>query len=272
LIQEKRQFINLAAESSNFKANFDKRLIDAFKLDGLFTYSLERIKQSGSANVLDNQTLMIGSVSPGVRVDLRDNALAPTKGFFSILSFDYASAALGSQQDPFPVSYWRSQFRMDQTIPIGNLISWSLSFRTGFEKNLIDPHQLNNGSGDLRVGIPVTKQFSLGGAGSMRGYKLQEINYEGIAQTDVIAQGTLSFVNYRTQVDFPLSDALRAGPFLDAGNLSSNRFRFGNLRYGVGFGVRYITPVGPVNFDWGFKIAPRANEDPYNFYFSIGVL
>ncbi|HMC22088.1 MAG TPA: BamA/TamA family outer membrane protein, partial [Thermoanaerobaculia bacterium] len=30
--------------------------------------------------------------------------------------------------------------------------------------------------------------------------------------------------------------------------------RFGDLRYGVGTGIRYLSPVGPLRFDVGYKL------------------
>ena len=40
----------------------------------------------------------------------------------------------------------------------------------------------------------------------------------------------------------------------------------------TGFGFRYITPVGPINLDWGFKLFPKPDEEPYRIYFSVGVI
>jgi outer membrane translocation and assembly module TamA len=38
-------------------------------------------------------------------------------------------------------------------------------------------------------------------------------------------------------------------------------------------GFHYQSPVGPVNFDWGYKLnPPTPEEDRYRFYFSIGVI
>jgi outer membrane translocation and assembly module TamA len=65
---------------------------------------------------------------------------------------------------------------------------------------------------------------------------------------------------------------MRFGPFIDAGNLLVDQFSFGALRYGVGVGFHYQSPVGPVNFDLGFKVDPKPNEEPWRFYFSIGVI
>ena len=89
---------------------------------------------------------------------------------------------------------------------------------------------------------------------------------------DLSIAGTLSFVNYRTQLDLPFSGPMRFGPFLDAANLLVDRYSLGILRYGAGVGFHYQSPVGPVNFDWGFKLDQRPGEDPYHFYFSIGVI
>jgi len=30
--------------------------------------------------------------------------------------------------------------------------------------------------------------------------------------------------------------------------------RFGDIRYGVGTGIRYLSPVGPLRFDIGYKL------------------
>jgi outer membrane protein insertion porin family len=142
------------------------------------------------------------------------------------------------------------------------MMSWFWSVRTGFEKSTVSrPGDDSYGS------IPLIKQFALGGVGSLRGFSEQELNSK-----NEIIKGTLSYVNYRSQLDFPISGGLRVGPFLDAANLNVDSFSFGNLRYGSGFGFHYLTPVGPVNLDWGFKLNPQPGEDTNQFYFSIGVL
>ena len=45
----------------------------------------------------------------------------------------------------------------------------------------------------------------------------------------------------------------------------------GGLRYGAGLGLRYVTPVGPLRLDYGFKISPRLpGESASELHFSIG--
>jgi len=262
---EKTQFRQFDASSVELAGTWERRLLKSIDLSGLFTYSIERIRQFHADTNVDNQTLRIGAITPGLRLDLRDSSLAPTTGWYSSTSFEYASTWLLSQKDPVPLGYSRFQYRLDRYIPLFKNVTWFLSFRTGFEKNL--EVQTDGGPEDLRYSIPLIKQFALGGAGSMRGFKEQELNFQ-----DKAIRGTMSYVNYRTQIDLPFAGPLRFAPFLDAANLMLDTYTFGHLRYGAGVGLHYQSPVGPVNFDWGFKLDPRAGEDPSRFYFTIGVI
>jgi outer membrane translocation and assembly module TamA len=205
---------------------------------------------------------------------MRNNPLAPTSGLFVVTSFELAEPWLFSQTEPYKIGYYRFQFRTDYFLELMKNMTWFFSFRTGFEKNL--EVGVDNGSGvridpvtgEVVKGIPLIKQFALGGVGSLRGFQEQEINQRSL---NII--GTLSYVNYRTQVDMPLLGSLRFGPFLDAGNVLADQMSFGNLRWGAGFGFHYLTPVGPVNLDWGFNLFPQPQDRGQNqFYLSIGVI
>jgi outer membrane protein insertion porin family len=258
------EYRNFDAVTAELGLNWEKRLLRKPNLTALFSYDIERVRQFDATDdpVHDNGLFLIGSITPALRLDMRDNPLAPTSGLFSQASFEYADPVLLSQRAPSPIGYYRFQTRTDYTIPLAPMMSWFWSVRTGFEKSTVSrPGDDSYGS------IPLIKQFALGGVGSLRGFSEQELNSK-----NEIIKGTLSYVNYRSQLDFPISGGLRVGPFLDAANLNVDSFSFGNLRYGSGFGFHYLTPVGPVNLDWGFKLNPQPGEDTNQFYFSIGVL
>jgi outer membrane protein insertion porin family len=271
---EKTQFFTFDAFSLTAEAGWERRLLTSVNLMGSFTYGVERVRQfNAPPGSPDNGDYSIGSVTPSLTLDLRDNSLAPTSGFFASASFEYADPTFLFQSrhmdigDLPKVGYTRTQFRADYFIPVMSGVTWYLSFRTGFERNLEPPPEGTPESQRAKYQIPVIKQFTLGGAGSLRGFNEQEINIQNISLL-----GTLAYVNYRTQLDLPFSGPLRFGPFLDAGNLYVDSYSLGNLRYGTGFGFHYLSPVGPVNFDLGLKLAPRPDEDKYKFYFSIGVI
>jgi outer membrane protein insertion porin family len=267
---EKRQYLEFDAETIGFNASLERMLYNPLKLSGMFMYTLERVRQFNAVDATQNQQITIGSITPTFRVDLRDNSLSPKSGFYGLTSFEYANSFLGTQKDPIPVSYGRFRARADYYFDFIPHIVWYCSVRGGWLKNFINPYQAD-GSIDPRITVPLIKQFALGGVNSIRGFEEQELNVQA-SDKDRRVQGYSTYVNYRTQMDFFATQNLSVGPFLDSGNLQVDAFSLGNLRFGTGVGMRYLTPVGPVNFDWGFKIQPRPGESTNVFYFSLGVI
>ncbi|HUP57092.1 MAG TPA: POTRA domain-containing protein [Bdellovibrionota bacterium] len=275
------QYENFDAQAISLTLTWERRLLRRPNLTASLTYNLENVRQFNSTDdtcidnnpatiCIDNQTLRIGSLTPSLRLDLRDNPLAPTSGLFVSVSDEIAQPWMLSQTAPTAVAFNRFLFRADYLWPVLRDVTWFFSIRSGLVYNLTNPAFDANGnetSFDFRGFIPLVRQFALGGANSLRGYREQELN----TQRTVI-QGFASFVNYRTQLDLPFSGALRFGPFLDAANLNVDRFSFGDLKFGAGFGFHYQTPVGPVNLDWGFKLKPEPGTDTNQVYFSIGVI
>jgi outer membrane protein insertion porin family len=259
---QRTQYETFDAASLVVGGTLEKRLFQRPNLTALLSYNLERTDQRAvDPNNIDNGTITIGGVTGSLKMDLRDDPLAPSRGFFAAVSYEVADPALLSQRDPFPIGYTRFQFRSDYLLPVWRTASWYFSVRTGIERNTQD-------LSDARVRIPLIKQFSLGGVGSLRGFREQELNVQSLA-----IRGRATYVNYRAQLDLPFSGPMRIGPFFDAANLLVDDFSLTRgLRMGTGFGLHYLTPVGPVNFDLGFKVDPKPNEDRYRFYFSIGVI
>lgn len=94
---------------------------------------------------------------------------------------------------------------------------------------------------------------------------------------DVPVRGGDLAVNSRLELRFPLpvTSFLQGGVFLDMGNLwrhwENVAVNGRLLRYGLGFGVRVATPIGPIAFDYGFNLLRNKWEDIGAFQFSIGV-
>lgn len=246
---------------------WERRLFVKPNVIATFAHSLELVKFSNAQNAIDNQSLTIGAIIPSLRLDLRDNPLSPTRGIFAFTSMEIADPLLGSQSAPVPVSYYRLQFRLDGHVPITRETQWFLSFRTGYARNNTLAPEGTSEEDSKRYAIPLSKQFTLGGVTSLRGFQEQEWNYQSLA-----IRGSIGYMNVRTQLDLPFAGAMRFGPFIDAGNLFVDRYVIGNFRYGGGFGFHYQSPVGPVNFDLGWKLDRRPGEQPFVFYFSVGIL
>jgi outer membrane protein insertion porin family len=271
LSAEKRQYIEFDAETYALNLTLDRMLYKPLKFSGGLTYTLEDIRQfDDTVDTTQDQRIRIGSITPTLRLDLRDNPLVPRNGAFFLTSFEYANSALGSQTDPVGVAYDRFQARADFYTSFIPHIIWFNSIRGGWLKNLVNPYNAD-GSLNPNVSVPLIKQFALGGINSIRGFEEQEINVQA-QDNNARVQDYSTYINYRTQMDYFATTNLSFGPFLDSGNLQVDAFSLGNLRYGTGVGMRYLTPVGPINFDWGFKLWPRPGEATNVFYFSLGVI
>jgi translocation and assembly module TamA len=180
---------------------------------------------------------------------------------------------LFSQGGDNPVHYGRAQFRQDFFFELPKDLSAYISFRTGVETNFAkDP---NPSDSDIPT-IPLIKQYTLGGVGSLRGFSEQGLF---IPRSSLI-QRYASYVNYRFQVELPFAGQMRFSPFLDAANLNVDHYSLGELRIGTGVGFRYRSPVGPVSFDLGINPFPRdyvdtdgvsRREDSFKIHFSVGV-
>jgi outer membrane translocation and assembly module TamA len=83
-----------------------------------------------------------------------------------------------------------------------------------------------------------------------------------------------------SEVRMPLRGKLGAVAFVDYGNVWSRPWDIdvGDLRYAVGPGLRYLTPIGPVRVDFGYQVNPidglLVNGEPqarrWRIHFSIG--
>ena len=83
-----------------------------------------------------------------------------------------------------------------------------------------------------------------------------------------------------SEARFPIAGRFAAVAFLDFGNVWSRSwdFNFNDMRYAVGPGLRYMTPVGPARVDLGFQLNPipnlKVNGEPeqrhWRVHFSVG--
>jgi outer membrane protein insertion porin family len=61
--------------------------------------------------------------------------------------------------------------------------------------------------------------------------------------------------------------------FIDTGNLyDKNEFDPTRLRTGVGAGIRFVTPLGPLALDYGFKLNRQPGDKSGAIHFNIGTL
>ncbi len=134
-----------------------------------------------------------------------------------------------------------------------------------------------DGFDNLEANVPFYKRYFLGGASSIRGWGRFELSpLSGFG----FPIGGHSMLEGSSEVRLPVWGKLGAVAFLDYGNVWSQAWDFdlGDLRYAVGPGLRYNTPIGPARIDLGYQINPLegllVNGEPqkrrWRIHFSIG--
>jgi translocation and assembly module TamA len=116
--------------------------------------------------------------------------------------------------------------------------------------------------------LPPDQRFYGGGSATVRGFKYQSIgplfpNNDPIGGT-AINTGTVEF-RQRLFGDFG------AVAFVDGGQVSAQNAPFsGTLRVGLGAGLRYYTPIGPVRLDVAVPANKPPGGDRFEIYLGLG--
>jgi outer membrane protein insertion porin family/translocation and assembly module TamA len=109
--------------------------------------------------------------------------------------------------------------------------------------------------GDSQANVPFSKRYFLGGATSIRGWGRYEVSPLSGSGTPL---GGASMFMFSEEVRARVVGNVGGVLFLDAGNvwLESLAARLDDLRYAVGAGLRYQTPIGPIRLDYGYQLNP----------------
>lgn len=249
----------------------------------------------------DEGVTTLQSIRPAFTLDYRDNSTHPQRGWFGSGSVEWARSIGGPQRALLfglvPGSDIQSDFlkataTLSGYLPVGGGSTLAISARAGRVFPL-DPSS--------RTIIP--RRFFLGGASSMRGWAEEEMIEEdvrgavlaeahacNVSPTDPactdrgrsvnagnapVSQGGEAFVLFKVEVRVPLKGSLEAGFFADLGNLWLNpeAMDVTQLRADLGFGLRFVTPIGPAALDLGFNVNPdgRLNERTFAPHFTVGL-
>ncbi|HVL68521.1 MAG TPA: outer membrane protein assembly factor BamA [Vicinamibacterales bacterium] len=191
-----------------------------------------------------------------------DNLLDAKRGYVAAVHLEKAGTFLGGSYDYYEVT---GEGRFYQTI--ADRFVFAVQARAGS----IDA------MGSREVNVPFFKRYFLGGATNLRGWGRFDVAPLSGAGLPI---GGTSFMNFSTELRMPIWRDLGGVVFLDGGNVWTNAWEFkpGDLRYAVGPGLRYNTPVGPIRADVGFQLNPipgllvdgKPEKRRFRFHFSIG--
>ena len=216
------------------------------------------------------------AISPSILYDGRDDPFAPTRGVFDTARFRYAAPGVST------VQFGKLNVQHSQAMPVASWLSLVGSGRIAFGRAF-------SGAEVLRI----DERYFIGGATTVRGYSENSL---GPTDGNGVVLGGDTAIIFNLEGRVPIWGALAGAAFLDVGGnfltqcdeacerqhameavsegdeglrVLNNNFNWTNFRKGVGPGLRYMTPVGPISLDYGFKIDRRSGESLGAVHFSI---
>jgi len=233
---------------------------DIYHITTVPTYLLQKqIDSYGTA-------IKTSSLTANLTRDSRDFYLDPKTGSRNTAFVQYAGGVLGG--DP---SFLKSVADSAWYYPLFWDTVIMARGRVGYIGSLID------------LPIPTGERFFIGGPGSVRGYRYGTVGTIGPdGPMELGPDGTVTRIGgnkeliFNTEFTFPIVPAARLKGllFYDMGRAFNNYepLRPMQLRHSYGWGFWWLSPMGPLRFEWGYIINRKATDQPSQFEFSIGTL
>lgn len=207
----------------------------------------------------------VAALSATMTFDDRDTPLMPTRGGRGLARVEWADDGVGSDTE-----FVRAQLDYTYLKRLGGESVVAVSLRTG----VIAPF----GRTDT---IPLPERYFNGGENTVRSFKEDELLPPGF---DGEPLGGESATTLNLEWRRALGGNLAGAVFLDAGNVSAlplgtngnfenvlaDYVRFDGFRTGVGLGLRYLLPIGPVRVDAAFNPNAESDEDEVVVHISVG--
>lgn len=194
-------------------------------------------------------------ITIGWSKDQRDSALVPTRG-----RYQQANLEIGIPGGD--LQYYRAYYQHQYFYPVSK--SFTLAFN----------NEIGYGHGYGGKDFPVFKNYYAGGIGSVRGYETSTL---GPRDANGVAIGGASKFVGNMEFIFPLPGSgvdrtVRLFTFFDYGNVfaEGQPFKVGDMRYSTGFGLSWLSPIGPLKISMGFPIKKKAQDQAQRFQFQIG--
>lgn len=213
------------------------------------------------------------ALTTGWSRDDRDNLLVPTRGRYQRAFSEIGLPVLDLQ-------YYRLNYQYQQYLPLSPRITLAFNGEIGY------------GDGYSGDAFPFFKNYYVGGIGTVRGYETGSLGPRDIDDSPLGGNRRIN-ASIEALVPIPGADrTLRGIGFVDAGQVwglevrrdasgvpvlvngrpvyDDEKLDFGNLRYSVGIGVAWISPLGPLRLSYAYPINRQPEDRVQRFQFQIG--
>jgi outer membrane protein insertion porin family len=246
---------------STVRAGLEYRLEQA-EIDGV----------SGDAppDIVEEQgTRLTSSVTPSLVRNTLDHPFDPTDGSRQSASAEFAG--LGGDTD-FVKLELEARWYVPTWTVVGRKLVWAVGGEVGW--GLGD-------SGRSGEELPVFERYFPGGINSIRGFKTRSLgptqdvlddDRQTIVDEEEIGGSQQLIFNNELIIPLLTEVGVKGVLFFDCGNafLADDGITFGDLRYAAGWGIRWLSPFGPLRIEIGYPLDRREGEKSSVFQFAFG--
>jgi outer membrane protein insertion porin family len=211
---------------------------------------------------------LTSSVTPSLQRNTLDHPFDPTSGSRQTLSAEFAG--IGGETDFVKIELegrwfvpaWKL-FNRQFVYSIGGEIDWGLG-----------------DSGETGEELPVFERYFPGGINSIRGFDTRELgptqsvprDREGNTFEEEIGGSQQLILNNELIAPLLPDVGIKGVVFFDLGNafLAADGIDLGDLRYAAGWGIRWLSPFGPLRIEIGYPLDRRSGESSSVVQFAFG--
>ena len=196
-------------------------------------------------------------ITVGWSRDGRDSTLIPSKG-----SLQQLNAEVGTPVGNMMFYRLSGQYQKYHSFSKGNILSFN--------------GEVGYGEAYGKYPFPITKNYFVGGIGSVRGYAPGSLGPTFYNQNTGLNQPTGGQSKIVTNVEYTvpvpgsgIDKTLRVFGFVDGGNVFGENINL-VLRYSYGLGLSWISPLGPLKFSYGIPVKSLPTDNIQRLQFQVG--
>ncbi len=278
LYYEHRKEPSYSSEETGVDLFFSRELSTSFTLTTGYQFKMTRLSDLSDATSLQEEDEDYNKGSVGIQTvwDTRNDIFYPTTGLRLTSGFDLSSPAFGSE-----IEFGRVTLGGRYFIELPREYVLGMRVRTG----LIVPFR-------DQTFIPISERFFNGGDSTVRSYEHSQLGPKDDSNEPL---GGLGYNVFSIELRKRLSRDFAATLYVDAGNVAPNKSSherdfapyasraellndtlddfFNDFKFGIGIGLQYLLPVGPIRIDVAYNPDPDETwaEDVWAFHFSLGM-
>jgi translocation and assembly module TamA len=250
--------------SKTASAVIGRKLSTVWSVSAGLSTSYEHVSQQGA---IHDYTLVALPLTVGYdSTNLVSPLLDPLHGFRGLLSVT-PTVAIGNPN----ATYLITQVTVAGFFDLNHLLP------TAPGRSVIAGRVLGGvaqGAGEFS--LPPDQRFYAGGSGTVRGYRYQSV---GPQFPDGSPSGGTKIFSVGLELRQRIVGNFGAALFVDGGRVnfidvsstgSTLDVASDSFQVGVGAGVRYYTPIGPIRLDVAVPVNPRPTDDRYVIYIGLG--